>query len=136
MAEEKDKEILDKDEVKFDNNYLSESYAKKFIKTGLLAVGASILFKGKGKNDDLLRIGATTAATLALSEDKDYSKDAVVLASLFGVKNAAKLGKTLVLSDFDTFQKVYKYADNADNIIKKFNLASMNLSEKAKVLMV
>lgn len=132
MAEEKDKEILDKDEVKFDNNYLSESYAKKFIKTGLLAVGASILFKWKGKNDDLLRLGVTTAATLALSDDKDYSKDAIVLASLFGVKNAAKLGKTLALSDFDTFQNVYKYAENADNIIRKFNLASMNLSEKAK----
>lgn len=134
MAEEKDKEVkeIDKDEVKFDNNYLSESFTKKFIKTGLLAIGASVLFKGKKPNDDLLRIGTTAAATMALSEDKDYSKDAIVLASLFGVKHAVGLGKALALSNPDYFQQVYKYAEKADDIAKKFNLASMNLTEKAK----
>lgn len=132
MAEEKDKEQLEKDEVKFDNNYLSESYTKKFIKTGLLAIGTSILFKGEKPNDELLRVGTTAAATMALSDDKDYSKDAIVLASLFGVKNAVGLSKALTLSNFDNFQKVYKFAEQADDIAKKFNLASMNLTEKAK----
>lgn len=131
MAEEKDKDIKEQqEEVRFDDKYVSESYTKKFIKTGLLAVGASILFKGK--NNDLLKIGATTAATLALSDDDDYSKDAIVLASIFGVKYGTGLAKHNILNDINCFKKTYSYAEKLDDLAKKFNLASMNLTTKAK----
>lgn len=137
MAEEKDKEVIEQEviqeqESKFDDKYVSESYAKKFMKAGLLAIGASIFFKGKGKNDELLRVGATVGGSLLLSEDKDYSKDAIVLASLFGVKNAAKLAKFTVLNDMDKFKKVYSYAEKSDEFSKKINLAQINLFAKAK----
>lgn len=126
MAEEKDKKEIEETELK--DNYVSESYIKKFIKTGLLAVGTSALLKGK--NSDLLKVGVTTAATLALSDDKDYSKDAIVLASLFGVKNAVGLGKAIAKTDFSKFQKAYQYAEKADDVFKNFNLASMNVTSK------
>lgn len=131
--EEQELKDIEEQEVKSDDNrFLKETYLSKFVKTGLLALGSSILFKGKIKNKELVKASAVTLGTLALSEDNDYTKDAMVVASFYGIKNSAALAKYVLKSDPNAFAKAYKFAEKADKAINKFNLVNANIVTKGK----
>ena len=131
MADEKiEKEELEElEQEKEQHTFESESYISKFINAGLLALGSKLLFKNN-KNADLLKAGTVIAGSYLLSKDEDYSKDTVVLATMFGASSGLKYASELAKTDVNTYAKFSKYAKKADSFVNNFNLLTFNAKNK------
>ncbi len=131
MADEKiEKEELEElEQEKEQHTFESESYISKFINAGLLMLGSKLLFKNK-KNSEALKAGTVIAGSYLLSKDEDYSKDTLVLATMFGASSGLKYASELAKTDINTYAKFSQYAKKADSYVNNFNLSFLNLGEK------
>ena len=117
------------DKQKEQHTYETQTYVSKFINAGLLTVASKLLFKNS-KNSEILKTGTVIAGTMLLSKDEDYSKDAVVLGSIFGLSSGIKYASELAKFDPNVYKKFSNYATKTDNFVNNFNLTQLNLKTK------
>ena len=122
-----DKPIEQYDEIELSRNVSSESGMQKLFRAGVLALGFSVIGKKMGaKRNDLLKYTGVAAASMLLSDDDNRAGDLMAVGAVFGAASGVKYLREKALSDINTYTKIYKSLERADDVINNINI--MNLS--------